>query len=46
VVYEGDRVGELAADGCEDEGLLERVAALVAAHCLVGWDTGGAAWIP
>ena len=23
---------------------LERLAALLAAHCLVGWDTGGVPW--
>jgi hypothetical protein len=25
---------------------LERVADLVADHCLVGWDTGGEMWEP
>jgi hypothetical protein len=46
VVYDGDRVAELVADGCDDPTLLERVAPLIAAYCLVGWDTGGAPWDP
>ena len=44
VVYRGDRVAEFVADGATDRGLLERVALLVSAHCLVGWDTGGVPW--
>ena len=39
-------VAELAAEGCSDRALLERVAGLIAEHCLVGWDTGGAPWEP
>lgn len=27
-----------------DRAFLERVARLVSAHCLVGWDTGGDLW--
>ena len=48
VAYNGDRVAELAVDGApeSDGAFLERVAALVAAHCLVGWDTGGESWDP
>jgi hypothetical protein len=46
VVYEGSRVAELVVDGCDDTALLERVAALIATHCLVGWDTKGAPWEP
>jgi hypothetical protein len=46
VVYRGRRVGELAADGPADTDLLERVAVLVSAHVLLGWDTGGEAWKP
>ncbi len=43
IVYQGDRVGELAiAD--EDGGFAERVATLISAHVLVGWDTGGRPW--
>jgi hypothetical protein len=44
VVWQGVRVAELAADG-EGEPL-EPVAGLIAAHCLVGWDTGGEPWSP
>jgi GAF domain-containing protein len=33
-----------AAFGEDDRELLERVAAAVAEHCLVGWDTGGVEW--
>jgi hypothetical protein len=48
VSFQGDRIAELAVDGApeEDRTFLERVAGLVAAHCLVGWDTGGQAWEP
>ena len=44
VVYRGDRVAELVVDGCDDRAFLDRVAALISAHCLVGWDTGGVPW--
>lgn len=51
VVYEGQRIGSLGvalAEGAEptgdDTAFLERVAVLVSAHCLVGWDTGGVPW--
>ena len=46
VSYRGERVGELAADGPVDQALLERVAELVSAHVLLGWDTGGERWTP
>jgi hypothetical protein len=46
VVYRGERVGELAVDGPDDAELLERVAVLVSAHVLLGWDTGGERWSP
>jgi putative methionine-R-sulfoxide reductase with GAF domain len=48
VTFQGDRVAELAVDDApeEDRTFLERVAALVAGHCLVGWDTGGESWEP
>jgi hypothetical protein len=46
VSYRGDRVGELAADGAITEAELERVAALLSEHVLIGWDTGGEAWSP
>jgi putative methionine-R-sulfoxide reductase with GAF domain len=48
VAYRGERVAELAVDGAgdEDRAFLERVATLISAHCLVGWDTGGEEWRP
>jgi hypothetical protein len=48
VSWNGRNVAELAVDGApEGERVaLERVATLVADHCLVGWDTRGEAWAP
>jgi putative methionine-R-sulfoxide reductase with GAF domain len=46
VVYAGTTVAELAVEGSADQALLEHVAGLIGEHCLVGWDTGGAAWDP
>lgn len=46
IVYETATVGELLVDGTADPALLERIASLVAAHVLIGWDTGGEAWEP
>jgi putative methionine-R-sulfoxide reductase with GAF domain len=48
VTWQGDRIAELAIDAApeEDRKFLERVAELVAAQCLVGWDTGGEDWDP
>lgn len=46
--YGGSKVGELGVDAAEpdaeERAFLERVATLVGAHCLVGWDTGGMTW--
>jgi hypothetical protein len=45
VVYRGDRVGELElAD--DDVAFAERVATLISAYVLVGWDTAGEPWAP
>jgi L-methionine (R)-S-oxide reductase len=51
IVYEGRVVGEIdvdsdrpAAFGPDDQKFLERMALLISAHSLVGWDTGGVAW--
>ena len=51
IAYEGRVVGEIDIDSDrpaafrpEDKEFLERVAALISAHSLVGWDTGGVAW--
>jgi hypothetical protein len=48
IAYEGSKVAELAVSGddAEDRPFLERVAVLISAYCLVGWDTGGAGWQP
>jgi putative methionine-R-sulfoxide reductase with GAF domain len=48
VTWQGDRIAELAIDDApeDDRTFLERVAALVSGHCLVGWDTGGESWDP
>jgi len=48
VMWQGERVAELVTGDApeEDRMFLERVAALVAGHCLVGWDTGGESWDP
>ncbi len=53
ISFEGRVVGEIdidsdeaAAFGEADRAFLERVAALIAPHCLVGWDTGGERWAP
>jgi L-methionine (R)-S-oxide reductase len=51
IAYEGKVVGEIDIDSDEpaafaaaDRVFLERVAALIAPYCLVGWDTGGVSW--
>jgi putative methionine-R-sulfoxide reductase with GAF domain len=51
ISYEGRVVGEIdidsdqpAAFGPDDRTFLERVAVLISAHSLVGWDTGGVPW--
>jgi len=51
VSYRGAVVAEIdidsdepAAFGPEDRAFLERVATLISAFCLVGWDTGGGDW--
>ena len=46
VVYRGRRIGSLVVGepGEDDRPLLERVATLVSAYVLVGWDTGGVPW--
>ena len=48
VTFNGERVAELGIGDApeEDRTSLERVADLVAGHCLVGWDTGGEDWEP
>ncbi len=46
VVYQGEPVGELLVDGEADRAFLERVAVLISAHVLIGWDTRGQPWEP
>jgi hypothetical protein len=51
VSFEGRQVAELQVEpgvGTDQDGrgFLGRVAVLVSAHCLVGWDTGGDPWQP
>jgi hypothetical protein len=45
VVYQGDLVGELDL-AVDDGAFAERVATLISAYVLVGWDTGGRPWSP
>ncbi len=46
--FQGMTVAELgvacATPDAAAQALLERLAALLAAHCLVGWDTDGVPW--
>ncbi|MGL6277950.1 MAG: hypothetical protein ACRC50_00140 [Gaiella sp.] len=46
VVYQGATVGELWLEGELDEGSRVEIAAALGAHVLLGWDTGGAEWVP
>ena len=46
IVFQGSPVGELAADGDVQLGLLERISTLIAAYALIGWDTRGERWEP
>jgi hypothetical protein len=43
VLWKGERVAELAADGAGSEPL-EEVALTLGEYCLVGWDTAGEPW--
>ena len=51
IVYDTLVVAEIDIDsdqpgafGEDDREFLERVAAAISEHCLVGWDTGGVEW--
>jgi hypothetical protein len=46
VRFQGAEVGELWVDGDAAPTFLERVAVLISAHVLIGWDTGGEPWEP
>jgi hypothetical protein len=45
VIYDGARVGQLEL-AVDEAAFAERVATLISAHVLVGWDTGGRPWSP
>jgi hypothetical protein len=45
VLWRDTRVADLAADGEVDRADLETIAAAIGDLCLVGWDTGGEAWV-
>jgi hypothetical protein len=46
IAFQGTPVGELWVDGEAEEAFLERVAVLLSAHVLIGWDTRGETWEP
>jgi hypothetical protein len=46
ISFRGSRVGELWVDGDAEPAFLERVAVLISAHVLIGWDTRGEGWEP
>jgi putative methionine-R-sulfoxide reductase with GAF domain len=46
ITFQGSAIGELWVDGEAERAFLERVAVLVSAYVLIGWDTGGEPWEP
>jgi hypothetical protein len=46
IAYQGATVGELWVDGEADHAILSRIAFLISAHVLIGWDTRGEGWEP
>jgi hypothetical protein len=47
ISFQGADVAELRVGGAPvDRVFLERVTTVVSPYCLVGWDTGGAPWVP
>jgi hypothetical protein len=46
IVFQGDHVGGLLADGTADPALLTQIAGHIAPLVLIGWDTGGEPWEP
>ena len=48
IAFQGTKVAELEVGGADhdDRQFLERVATLVSAHAMVGWDSGGEGWEP
>src|SRR5438105_3087329 len=45
IVYRGELVGELELSD-DDPAFAQRVATLISAYVLVGWDTSGEPWAP
>ncbi len=45
VTYDGRKVGELEL-ATDDRAFAQRVATLISAYVLVGWDTSGEPWAP
>jgi hypothetical protein len=45
IVYEGEQIGELEL-ATDDAEFAARVATLISAYVLVGWDTAGEPWSP
>jgi hypothetical protein len=45
VTYDGRQVGELSI-ATDDRAFAERLATLISAYVLVGWDTAGEPWSP
>lgn len=46
IAFRDDLVGELVVDGTAAQPLLDRIAMQISAYVLLGWDTGGDAWVP
>jgi len=46
IAFQGSQVGELWVDGEAEQSFLERVAVLISAHVLIGWDTRSERWEP
>jgi hypothetical protein len=50
VAFQGQVVARLSVETAmpehQDADFLDRVATLISPYCLVGWDTGGEAWVP
>jgi hypothetical protein len=48
IAFQGTKVAELEVGGSvdADRQFLERLATLISAHAMVGWDTGGEGWEP
>ena len=45
ILFQGAPVAELWVDGEIEQQDLEQIATVVAPYALIGWDTGGEAWV-